>query len=107
MGNISWRNHGFSEVILFQSFALRKKKKVKVIALLSVLSFKSYARTGTASDELEFLLAIVGLLLIILGLLNGIDYMKKNGKTIIYKSISFLNKKVTLIRNYINKVNAN
>ena len=81
-----------------------KKEKLIVIALLSVLSFKSYARTGTAIDEFEFLLAIIGLLLIILGLLNGIDYMKKNGKTIIYKSISFLNEKVALLRNYINKV---
>lgn len=81
-----------------------KKEKLIVIALLSVLSFKSYAGTGTASDEFEFLLAILGLLLIILGLLYGIDYMKKNGKTIIYKSISFLNEKVTLLRNYVNKV---
>ena len=86
---------------------MMKKEKLIVITLLSVLSFKSYARTGTASDEFEFFLAIVGLLLIILGLLNGIDYMIKNGKTIIYKSISFLNKKVTLFRNYINKVKSN
>lgn len=80
-----------------------KKEKLIVIGLLSVLPFKSYARTGTASDELEFLLAIVGLLLIILGLLNGIDYLKKNGKTIISKSISFLNQKVASLRKYINK----
>lgn len=83
------------------------KEKLIVIALLSVLSFKAYARTGTASDEFKFFLAIIGLLLIILGLLNGIDYMIKNGKTIIHKSISFLNEKVTLLRNYINKVNSN
>jgi len=85
----------------------KSSEKLIVITLLSVLPFKSYARTGTASDELEFLLAIVGLLLIILGLLNGIDYMKKNGKTIIYKSISFLKEKITLFRNYINKENSN
>jgi hypothetical protein len=81
-----------------------KKEKLIAIALLLVLSFKSYARTGIASDEFEFLLAIVGLLLFILGLLNGIDYTKKNGKTIIYKSISFLHEKVALLRNYIIKV---
>ena len=83
-----------------------KKEKLIVIALLSVWSFKSYARTGTASDEFEFFLAIGGILIIILGLLNGIDYMIKNGKAIIYKSISFLNEKVTLLRNFINKVNS-
>ena len=80
-----------------------KKEVLIVIVLLSVLSFKSYARTGTASDEFEFLLAIVGLLLVILGLFIGIDYMKKNGKTTIHKSISFFSEKVALLRKYINK----
>ena len=80
------------------------KEKLIVLALLSVLSFNAYARTGIASDEIEFFLAIFGLLLIILMLLNGIDYLKKNGKTIIHKSISFLNEKITFLRNYINKV---
>ena len=83
---------------------MMKKEKLIVLALLTVASFKSYARTGRASDELEFLLAIIGLLIIALVLFSGIDYLKKNGKTIIHKSISFLNEKFTLLINHINRV---
>jgi len=81
-----------------------KKEMLIIIALLLGLSFKSFAATGYAYDGLEFLLVIAGLLLIILGLLNGFDYLKKNGKTMIYKTISFLNKKISLLRNYLKKV---
>lgn len=84
-----------------------KKETIIIIAFFLGVSYKSFAATGNAKDGFEFLLAIVGLLVIILGLLQGIDYLKKNGKTMIYKAISFLNKKITLLRNYLNKVKSN
>ena len=83
------------------------KKEVLIIALILGVSFKSFAGTGNANDGIEFLAIIVGLLLIILGLLNGVDYLQKNGKTMIYKALSFLKEKITLLRNYLNKVKSN
>jgi len=81
-----------------------KKEMFIIIALLLGVSFKSFAGTGNANDGLEFILVIVGLLLIIVGILNGVDYLKKNGKTIIYNAMTFLKKKITLLRDYLNKV---
>ena len=81
-----------------------KKEMFIIIALLLGVSFKSDAATGNANDGLEFFLVIVGLLLIILGLLNGVDYLQKNGKTMIYKTMTFLKKKITLLRDHLNKV---
>ncbi len=81
-----------------------KKEMLIMIALLLGVSFKSFAGTGNANGGLEFLLVIVGLLLIILGILNGVDYLQKNGKTMISNSMSFLMKKISLLRDYLNKV---
>ena len=81
-----------------------KKEMLIMIALLLGVSFKSFAGTGNANGGLEFLLVIVGLLLIILGLLYGVDYLQKNGKTMISNSMSFLMKKISLLRDYLNKV---
>ena len=80
----------------------------KVILLTSLLilglSFNSFAAAGRAKDEFEFFLVFVGFLLFILFLLNGVDYMKKNGKTIIHNSKSFLNHKINFILNNLNKM---
>ncbi len=80
-----------------------KKEMFIIIALLLGVSFKSFAGTGNANDALELLLIIIGVLLIIVGLLNGVDYLQKNGKTMIYKAMTFLKK----IRNHLNKVKSN
>lgn len=80
------------------------KKEILVTGLLLGVSFKSFASAGNATDGLEILLLIIGVLFIILGLLIGVDYFQKNGKTMIYSGKSFLKKKVTLLRNYLNKV---
>ena len=81
-----------------------KKEMLIMIALLLGVSFNSFAGTGNANGGLEFLLVIVGLLLIILGLLFGIDYLQKKGKSMISNSMSFLMKKISLLRDYLNKV---
>lgn len=81
-----------------------KKEMLIIIALLLGLSLKSHAATGNANDGFEFMLIIFGLLFIILGLIIGVDYLQKNGKTMLYKAISFLKKKITLLRKYLNKV---
>jgi cytochrome c oxidase subunit IV len=81
-----------------------KKEMLIIIALFLGVSFKSYAGTGNTNDGLNFFLVIIGLLLIILGLLYVVDYLQKNGKTMIYKAMSFLDKKITLLSKYLNKV---
>jgi high-affinity Fe2+/Pb2+ permease len=83
------------------------KKEVLIIAFILGVSFKSFAGTGNANDGIEFLVIIVGLLLVVFGLLNGVDYLRKNGKTMIYKALSFLKEKITLLRNYLNKLKSN
>ena len=81
-----------------------KKEIFIIIVLLLGVSFKSFAGTGNANDGFVFSLVIAGLLLIIVGLLNGVDYLQKNGKTMIYKAMTFLKKMITLLRDRLNKV---
>lgn len=50
------------------------------MALLLGVSLKSYAATGNANDGLEFSLVFAGLLLIIMALLYGLDFIRKNVK---------------------------
>lgn len=80
------------------------KKEIFIIIALLGVSFKSYAGTGNANGQLTIFLAIIGLLLIILGLISGVDYLQKNGKTMIYKTISFIKEKISLLRKYLYKV---
>lgn len=81
-----------------------KKESLIILTLILGLSFNSFAATGNANDGFQFLLVIISLLVIIVALLYGIDYLKKNGKTVIYKASSFLNKRAAILRNYLNKV---
>ncbi len=80
-----------------------KKEMLIIIALLGV-SFKSYAGTGIANDQLIFLLTIIGILLIILGIISVVDYIQKNGKTMIHKTKTFLLEKIHLLGKYLNKI---
>jgi len=84
-----------------------KKGMLIIMVLLFGVSFKSYAGTGDANDGLEFFLAFAGLLLIILALLYGADYLQKNGKTMISKAMSILKINMTLLKAYLNKVKTN
>lgn len=81
-----------------------KKETFIIVALILGVSLKSFAGTGNAKDGLSFFLVILGWLLIILGLIYGVDYLQKNGKTMIYKAMSFSKKKITLLRNYLHKL---
>ncbi len=81
-----------------------KKEMLITIVLVLGLSFDSFAGTGNARGAIYFFLVFAVLLLIVLGLIYGIDYLKKNGKTIINNAMSDLHKKITLLKNYLNKV---
>ncbi len=79
-----------------------KKEMSIIFVLLLGVSFESYAGTGGARDGLILSLIIIGLLLIILGLINGVDFLKRNGKTMIYNAILFSKKMITLFRKHFN-----
>lgn len=81
-----------------------KKEMYLLTALLFGVSVKSFAGTGNASDVSVFFLLIGGLLFIILGLISGIDYLRKNGKTMIRHALSFLKKRIALLRDYLHRV---
>lgn len=81
-----------------------KKQVFTITALILGLSYGSFAGTGGAKDEFAFSLVILSFLLIILGLLTGVDYLKKNGKTLIYKAITTLHKMVILLKDRLHKI---
>jgi len=72
--------------------------------LILGLSYKSFASTGNAADGLQFLLVIVGFLLILVCLLTGSDYLKNNGRAMIYSTLSFFRRMIALLKDYINKI---
>ena len=76
-------------------------KKIILIwlVLLIVLPYQSFAKAGKAYDETEFFLAIVGFLLLVAGFIEGIDYLKKNGKGLCIRFRTFLKNKMLSLRN--------
>ena len=70
-------------------------KRITLIWLVLFLGpcYQSFAKAGKASDEGEFVWALVGSLLLVAGILEGIDYLKKNGKGLFIKFQTFLRKK--------------
>lgn len=81
-----------------------KKGMLITTALLLGLSFKSFAGTGNAKDGFTFFLAIIGFLLLIVLLLSGVDYLQKNGKTMINKAVLFIKRRLALLVKYLHKV---
>jgi putative transcriptional regulator len=80
---------------------LGEMKKIMFIwlVLLLGLSYQAYAKAGMAQDEPEFILAIVGFLLLVAGFFGGIDYLIKDGKGLFKRFRTFLRKKVLTLRN--------
>ncbi len=76
------------------------KKTILIwLVLLLGLSYQAFAKAGKASDENEFALAIVLFLLLVAGIFEGIDYLKKNGKTLLLRFRTFLRNKMLTLRN--------
>jgi len=75
--------------------------KVMIIWLVLFLglSCQAFAKAGVANGGFEFMLVIVGFLLLVAGLIEGIEYLIKNGKNLFNRFKAFLKKKIFLPRN--------
>jgi len=77
-----------------------KKDLYLLLVLFMGLSSKSFAGTGSANDQIGFVLVILAFLSIIAGFFAGKDYLQKNGKTMARKAIAFIKKKIALFRSH-------
>jgi hypothetical protein len=68
--------------------------KVMIIwpVLFLGLSYQAFAKAGVADGGFEFMLTIIGFLLIVTGLFAGIEYLMKNGRNLFHKFKAFLMK---------------
>jgi hypothetical protein len=75
--------------------------KVLIIGpvLLFGLSYQASAKAGVAEGGFKFMLAIVVFLLLVAGLLAGIDYLIKNGRNLFNRFKAFLKKKIFIPKN--------
>jgi hypothetical protein len=75
--------------------------KVMIIGqvLFLGLSYQAFAKAGVADGGFEFMLSIVGFLLLVAGLVAGIEYLIKNGKDLFNRFKAFLKKKIFIPRN--------
>ena len=75
--------------------------KVMIIGqvLFLGLSCQAFAKAGVADGGFEFILTIVGLLLLVAGLFAGIEYLIKNGKNLFNRFKAFLKEKIFIPRN--------
>ena len=66
--------------------------KVMIIGqvLFLGLSYQAFAKAGVADGGFEFMLTIVGFLLLLAGLFAGIEYLIKNGKNLFNSLKAFL-----------------
>ena len=76
-----------------------KKTMLICLILLLVPSWQLFAKAGMATDEKEFVLVIIMFLFLVEGFFEGIDYLKKNGKTIFLKFRTLLRNKLLTLRN--------
>ena len=75
--------------------------KVMIIwqVLFLGLSYQAFAKAGVADGGFEFLLTIVGFLLLVTGLFAGIEYLIKNGRNLFNRFKAFLKKKLLIPKN--------
>jgi len=75
----------------------------KIIIIWQVLflglSCQAYAKAGIADGGFEFMLTIIGFLLLLAGLFEGIEYLKKNARNLRNRFRAFLKKKFLINKN--------
>jgi hypothetical protein len=67
-----------------------KKKILVSYVLIGGLVNHAFASKGYANDGLEFLAVIAGFLLILAGIMEGIDYLHRNWHELLHRAETFL-----------------
>ena len=80
-----------------------KKKILTTIVLSNVITHKTFAATGNASDGFIGVLVIIGFLFLVAGLLHVYDYLKNNRKKVIKKVFTFSKRIIIAMRTMVNK----
>jgi uncharacterized membrane protein HdeD (DUF308 family) len=65
------------------------------VIFITGISSQVFAAAGYAKDGPEFSLVLIGFLLLVAGVLKGIDYLSKNRKMLVQRVKAFIKKKVT------------
>jgi len=74
-------------------------KKIIIGSILFLgLSCPAFAKSGVAVGGFEFVLVIVGFLLLMAGLVAGIEYLLKNGRNLFNRLKAFLKKNIIIPR---------
>ncbi|HPS63289.1 MAG TPA: hypothetical protein PLK82_09515 [Bacteroidales bacterium] len=84
---------------------MKKSAFLLTVALLG-LSLPAMASKGYAADGLWLMLVIAGFLLLIAGILQGIDYLRKNGRRMVMRAVVLIRKAWTFLRHRREKTNA-
>lgn len=76
-------------------------KKVMLMwpVLFLELPYQASAKAGIADGGLELMLTIVGFLLLVTGLITGMEYLIKNGRNLFNRFKESLKKKILIPRN--------
>ncbi len=69
------------------------------LVLILGLSCRALAKAGIADGGPEFVLTVIGFLLVVAGFIEGIDYLVKNGEGLFKRFRTFLRKKMLTLRN--------
>jgi hypothetical protein len=80
-----------------------RKEVFLLIFLLFGLSYHSHAGTGYADDGFNLILVLSGLLLVVVALLSGTDWLKKNGKAVTRQVVTFLSEKIDLLKEHLHE----
>jgi hypothetical protein len=67
-----------------------KSRKIFLPFVMTMYAYQAFAGTGYAKDGLAFALVFLGLLMVLAGLLYGIDYLQKNGRKLITNSLHLI-----------------
>ena len=80
-------------------------KTLKIVSVLLLgLPVQTFAKSGIGSDSLQFVLALSGFLLLLAGVMKGIDWFTKNGKGLLQQVGAFLKRQYDTFRGRFNRV---
>lgn len=71
--------------------------------LIIGLSSQSYASKGYAQDGLAFMLAVAGLFLLVAGLSSTINFLRKNGRMLVRRTVIHIRRAILAFKRLIRR----